>query len=209
MGARKKFIEFVKAECKKHNIKCILSKGSFASASDEIKCAGYFSSEDNELVAAMGRTDSLSILVHEYGHMTQWIDGFHLWDKCMKDDSHNKLNMWLSGDYIDDINYHIDNCRDLELDNEKRAVKLIKEFGLNINIDDYIRKSNAYIQFYNYMKISRKWSIPFNSPYRNKRIIDNCPPKFNMDYTRISKKLENIFREENIGFKRVIRRAVA
>jgi hypothetical protein len=195
-----KFIKFVKDECEKHSIKCVLEKTKFISCSDEIKCGGYFDEGKRELVVAMGRLDSIELFVHEYSHMTQYLEGLELWNKCMDLESHDKMDRWLAGEYFDDIDYHIDNCRDLELDNEKRAVKLIKKFNLEIDIDKYIKKSNAYIQFYNYMKLSRKWSVPKNSPYRNKRIIDNCPAKFSMDYSKISKKLENIFREENIGF---------
>ncbi len=195
-----RFIKFVKEECEKYEIKCDLIMKKFVDYSGDIKCGGWFDAYGKELVVAMKHKDSMSIFVHEYSHMTQWLDNIDLWNKCMDEESNDKVDKWISGEYIDNINYYIDNCRDLELDNEKRAVKLIKKFDLEIDIDTYIKKANAYVQFYNYIKLSRKWSVPFNSPYGNDRIINICPSKFNMDYTKISRKLETAFREENIGF---------
>ncbi len=195
-----KFIKFVKEECEKHEVKCNLVPTKHIDYSGDIKCGGWFDGYEKELAVAMKHKDSMSLLVHEYSHMTQWIDDIDVWKKCMDEESHDKVDKWISGEYVDNINYYIDNCRDLELDNEKRAVKLIRKFNLEIDIDIYIKKANAYVQFYNYIKLSRKWSVPKNSPYNNDRIMNNCPNKFTMDYSKISRKLEKIFREENIGF---------
>jgi hypothetical protein len=97
---------------------------------------------------------------------------------------------------VENIAEHIAACRDLELDNEKRTVKIIKEFSLPINITQYIKKSNAYVHFYNYMLISRRWCTPKNSPYTNKKVIESMSGKFDMEYKTLSKNLENIFTEE-------------
>ncbi len=195
-----KFIKFVKEECEKHGVECKLMLAKYVDYSGDIKCGGWFDGNIKELAVAMKHKDSMSLLVHEYSHMTQWLDGIDIWNKCMDEEANDKVDRWISGEYIDNVNYYIDNCRDLELDNEKRAVKLIKKFNLEIDVDTYIKKANAYVQFYNYIKLSRKWSMPKNSPYSNERIMNICPSKFNMDYTKISSKLEKAFREENIGF---------
>lgn len=195
-----RFIKYVKEQCDLHGIKYDLQTHKYLDLSGGIKCGGYFDEVNKVLAVAMGHKDSMSLFVHEYCHVTQWIEGIEIWNKCSNEYSHDKMDRWLNGEYIEDINHHIDNCKYLELDNEKRAVKLIKKFDLEIDVDDYIRKSNAYIQFYNYLKLSRKWSMPKNSPYMNERIKANCPKTFSMDYSKISKKLEKIFREENIGF---------
>lgn len=195
-----RFIKYVQEQCEIHGVKCDLQPRKYLDLSGDIKCGGYFDGDNKELAVAMKHKDSMSLLVHEYAHMTQWLENIDIWRKCMDEESHSTVDEWLAGKYFEDINYHIDNCKYLELDNEKRAVKLIKKFNLEIDIDDYIRKSNAYIQFYNYLKLSRKWSVPKNSPYANDRIKSSCPKTFSMDYSKISKKLEKIFREENIGF---------
>jgi hypothetical protein len=45
---------------------------------------------------------------------------------------------------------------------------------------------------------TRKWSKPTNSPYTNKRIVAAMPDSFRMDYTKLPKRLEKLYKEENI-----------
>lgn len=192
----KELIKYVKQECKKHNIKCVLKNTKNVRPDGDSRCSGYFDGES--LVVAMKRPDAIQILVHEYGHLTQWADQCDLWIQCEKNESHDKLWRWLGGEEIKNIHKAIELCRDLELDNEKRSVKIIKKFNLDINIDLYIKKANAYIQFYNYLMVSRKWCNPNNSPYKNERLLEAMPSKFTMNYKKLSKKLLEIFKEENI-----------
>jgi hypothetical protein len=105
---------------------------------------------------------------------------------------------WLDGKNCRSIEKHIAVARDLELDNEKRAVKIIKKFELKVDLVHYVKKANAYVQFYNWMLITRKWSKPKNSPYKNKNLVNAMSNKFNMKYDYLTPKLEKIFRTENI-----------
>ena len=192
----KEFIKYVKQECKKHNIKYVFKNTQSIKLFDSSRCSGYF--DGSTLAVAMKRPDSIQTLVHEYSHLTQWAEKLPLWEKCEDEDSHNKVEEWLVGENVHNIEKYMGLCRDLELDNEKRSVKLIKQFNLKINIDEYIKRANAYVQFYNYMLYSRKWCKPSNSPYRNKRLLNAMPNKFSMDYKRLSKKVLRIFEEEGI-----------
>ena len=87
---------------------------------------------------------------------------------------------------------------DLELDNERRSVKMMRKWGLSIDTKKYTKAANAYLQFYNWMLQSRKWSKPTNTPYTNKRIVAAMPDSFRMDYTKLPKRLEKLYKEENI-----------
>ncbi len=192
----KDFIKHVKSECKKYGIKCDLRRTKYVRLSGNIKCSGYFDEDEPALVCSMNRPDSLEILAHEFGHLTQWIEQIDLWKKCMK--SMPLVDDWLSGKDVPNIKKHLAASRDLELDNEKRAVKIIKKFELDIDIQRYIKKANAYVLFYNYMLATRKWGTPNNSPYKNKRLIEAMPGHFRMNYNSIPKRIEKIFIEENI-----------
>jgi len=196
MNKIKYFIAFVKAECRKEGVKCDLRNTYYVKVSDSIQASGYFDESVPILVCSMNRKDSIEILVHEYGHLTQWRENIPLWKKA--NDANLAIDEWLGGKNIRNIEKHIANARDLELDNEKRSAKLIKEFELPINVENYIKKANSYIHFYNYLLISRKWSNSKNSPYSNKRIMEIMSPKFNMGYKKLSKKIEKIFIEEGI-----------
>ena len=191
------FIDHVKAECKKHKIKLQLRPVKFLLLTGNIKCGGYFDSEERRLVVATNNEDAwLSLLVHEYGHLTQWAEGCKEWEEGCEGIGH--LEDWLAGKRKKNIKQHIDKSRDLELDNEKRSVKLIKQWKLPIDIKDYIKRANAYVQFYNWMYYSRKWSKPGNSPYRNQAIYDAMPDTFRMNYKQMAKKYQKLFEEQNI-----------
>jgi hypothetical protein len=144
------FVQWVKEQCKPHGVKCSLRKVKYLRLSGNIKCSGFFEGGDTPMLAvSMNRADWIEILVHEYCHLTQWVDGIELWDKA--DVSLVKVDDWLSGKNVRNIDKHLAVARDLELDNEKRSVALIKEWGLNVDLDCYIKKANAYIQFYNHL----------------------------------------------------------
>lgn len=192
----KKFIQHVKEQCAEYGIKCIIRHVKYVKLSGNIQCGGWFDEEGKELVCASNRPDFLQILVHEFSHLTQWIDQCEAWKKGIGGVGY--VDEWLSGKKVPNIRKHLAYSRDLELDNEKRAVKHIKKFGLSINIEDYIRRANAYVQFYNHMYYTRKWATSKNSPYRNPRIIAAMPKTFHMNYEKMSKKVEKVFREEMI-----------
>lgn len=190
------FIKHVRKECKKYGVNCVLKNTKTVRLDGDSRCSGYFDEEN--LVVAMKRPDAIQILVHEYCHLTQWVEQCDIWKLSVKNKSHDKLYRWLAGENVKDIETSISICRDLELDNEKRSVKMIKKFNLDIDIELYIKKANSYIQFYNYLLISRKWCKPNNTPYKNERLLESMPNKFNMNYNKLSKKLLKIFTEENI-----------
>lgn len=188
------FITFVKGRCKEHGVKCSLRKSKYVKIDSKTPCSGWFDEQVPELVVAMNRPDWIEILVHEYCHLTQWVEQIPLWVEAMT--SAYLFWEWMAGKEVDNIDYHINVVRDLELDNEKRSVNLIKTFELNVDLENYIRKANSYVMFYNYIKQSRRWSKPGKSPYNNERLKSAMSSKFNMKYNSLPKRIEKIFIEE-------------
>lgn len=193
----KSFVEFVKDECKKNGVKYKLNQVKYLKLSSNIKCSGYFDDgADPILAVAMGKPTAIEILVHEYSHMTQWLDGIDLWKKgCV---GVTKIDKWLSGKRISNIDEAFDWAIALELDNEKRSVKNIKKFGLDVDVDLYVKKANSYLQFYLWMKTTRKWSNPSNLPYENEALLSVMPANFKMNYSKLSDKVKKIFENEKI-----------
>ena len=103
------------------------------------------------------------------------------------------IEEWLSGKPKRNIKKWMALSRELELDNEKRSVQLIKDFNLPINTRKYTQSANAYVLFYNWMLTSRKWCKPGNTPYSNKTILNACSSKFNMRYDQLSAKMQSAF----------------
>lgn len=184
------FIEFVKSECARTGIKCDLRLVKWL-RSDGVRCSGYFDESGKKLVVAMNRPDALSILVHEYCHLTQWQDGIELWESAAK--SLYKVFKWLDGYTVADVIKHIGIARDLELDNERRSVQMIKRWNLSIDIDSYIKKANAYVMFYNWLHYSRSWSNPKKVSYDSPIVLQVMSNKFNMQYSKMSQKVFNAF----------------
>lgn len=190
------FLHYVKGKCKKHGIKLILREVKYLRLDGNIRCSGYFDDEGGNLVVAMKSPLALEILVHEFGHLTQYVDNCKPWRNL--GNSLDKMTDWLHGKDIRNSDKYINAARDMELDNEKRSVQIIKDFGLNIDIDSYIKKANSYVYFYNWMKTTRRWSSPTNSPYKNQRLIEVMPKTFQKSYRTIPKRIAKVFKEENI-----------
>jgi hypothetical protein len=192
------FIQYVKDECKKHGIKCSLRNTKFVSLGKGSKCSGYFDSANKILVCSMNRLDAIEILVHEYCHLTQWVENIAIWRICDELNTFQLMDEWLQGNEVKNIKKVLSYNRDLELDNEKRSVEMCKRFNLNVDLIHYAKKANSYIYFYNWMKESRRWCKPLNSPYKNTRLIEAMPEHFNNNYNVLPAKLRAIFKSEGI-----------
>jgi hypothetical protein len=193
------FIKHVKKTCKENGVKCSLRNVKYVKATPQIKASGYFDAEGDEqpiLVCSMKSPLAFEILVHEYAHVTQWIEQCDAWKKGLY--SLNYVEEWLSGESVRNIKKHLANARNLELDNEKRSVKLIKTFDLDIDIDLYIKRANLYLHFYNYLLISRRWAKPGKFPYTVPEFLEASSKRFNMNYDKLPKKLEKLFKEHDI-----------
>ena len=194
----KEFMELVKSECKKYKVSCKLKDVKYLKPTPSIRCTGYFDDENRTLQVAMKQRDSFEVLVHEYCHLTQWIDKVPVYTKANK--YLLAVDKWIEGTDLQDsvIDAAIQGCVDLELDNEKRSLKLIDVYGLSIDKELYVKKANAYLYFYHWMRKTRKWSAPKNLPYRNKRINDAMPTTFKGKYDKLPKKFEKLFSQESI-----------
>jgi len=200
MKTKEEFFKFLRKECRKHGVELSLRKVGYVRLSG-FKCGGYFDSDTlpkPKLVVAMNKELSISTLVHEYCHMTQWLDKIPLWGLASK--SNYVIGEWLKGTDYSDIANHIAISRDLELDNEIRASKMIEDYDFGVSRSQYIKTANAYIVFYNYLLLSRKWSEPANSPYCNKNIVAAMSDEFDMNYQSMDKEIYDIFKSENIGY---------
>ena len=194
----KAFVQHVKDECKRLGVKTHIKDVKYVKLSPSIRCSGYFDDVDAILACSMGKPDGLEILVHEYCHLTQWQDGFHLWKKAAR--ALPVIDEWLEGKYKrpETLNRAFEIAIGLERDNEMRSVRMINEWGLNIDVDRYIKRANAYLMFYNWMRKTRKWCKPNNMPYHNKRVVEAMPTNFKLDYSKLPKRFEIIYTKENI-----------
>ena len=81
---------------------------------------------------------------------------------------------------------------DCELDCEKRSVKKIKEYNLDINVSNYKRMANTYLYSYPYMLKVRKWKTGI---YMNDWLCAPSPISFQKSYFDIPIELQRRFKE--------------
>lgn len=192
----RKFVQYVKEQCALYGIKCVIRPVKYVKLSRNIQCGGWFDESEKVLVCASNRPDFLQILVHEFSHLTQWVEKCKPWVRGINGIGY--VDEWLSGKDVPNIRKHLAYSRDLELDNEKRSVKHIKKFNLSIDVEDYIRRANAYVLFYNRLFITRKWATNKNSPYSNPLIYNKMPKTFRVNYTSSCSKYNKIFEKAGL-----------
>lgn len=195
MGNALSFIRHIDRVCKKNGFELELVNSRYIDIGDGFPCAGYFSEDEKKICASLKAKDFLGILAHEFGHFNQYIDSLDFYEFCSI--SYVKVFDWLSGKKIRNIDFHLDNCLQLELDCEKRAVSYIQKYELEIDIEDYIQRANAYMYFWRYLRYSKKWCNPYNAPSNNEALVRIMPKKFLKEYV-LSDKIKDVFEKENI-----------
>lgn len=123
-------------------------------------CAGWFDSGKKELVVCTKHPDFFMVYIHEFCHFIQWRDHKEMWDKLTEGTS--KFFNWL---HNDGVHGGRKQAQELELDCEQRAVKLIKAHELEVDLDKYIQKANAYLYSYLITEKKQKWPVATNKVY--------------------------------------------
>lgn len=117
-----------------------------------------------------------NIFIHEYAHFLQWKDKSDIFE-------YGLLSLDLLDRYCDNDplvttfhEYDLWRIQNLEIDCEKRVLELNKRCRLNIDLDTYIRQSNAYIYSYRYVMESKNWGI-FKTDFDHNDVINLMPKK--------------------------------
>lgn len=138
---------------------------------DGVWTSGWFDAEGQPKLAIAVGVDEyhwLGVLLHEYGHVQQWVEQSDLWRAV---DAHTTtMHDWLDGKSCKNIAKVMAETQALEADAERRAVRLIKEYGADIDLDKYCRQANAYLHFHNVLLETRKWFAKGKGPYQSPEV---------------------------------------
>lgn len=139
------------------------------SPEDTVECdgqrtSGWFCGGEKVLAVAtgLGQEQWLGTLCHEYSHLTQWVESAPVWQA---DEVTPDWWSWIQGKRVKNYLAGVESARELEADCERRAVRLMREIGVPIDIDQYCRRANSYVHFYNLIPEVRKWYRPDRAPY--------------------------------------------
>ena len=197
------FINHVIEQCETNGIRLFLSKErkvAFNKSGDSF-CNGYFCDGELELVTACGQPFDawFSVFIHESSHMDQWLEKDPIWTsgEISGVESSDILELWIQNHI--ELNKKqkekiINSALQVELDCERRTIKKIKQWNLPMNVELYAQRANAYVWFYHYMGIVRKWYTIGYEPYNIPKIVTNMPTDLNGSYLTIPPHIKTIFK---------------
>ena len=192
----------ITATVKEYNVRLKISED------DEIEYLGhphfgFFIENPPTLGLAIGGDPNewLPVLVHESCHMDQWIEQSPYWTNghISNVEVCDIMNLWidreieLSPTQITNI---LTKTRDIELDAERRTVDKFVKYGVDINVEEYVQRANAYIYSYNFFAKFRAWNDPDKlSAHLLDSIWTKMPTHFNNDYTETPCEYREYFAE--------------
>lgn len=189
-------------ELQKYKVNINLTKDKFIFLPEEnnIHVKGYWNDSNSSQLTfgcAMGKTEPsawMMTFAHEFCHFIQWREKTQEWINFNELDGNIASKI-----YTDEklnqkqIDYYLNTMRDIEIDCEKRTVRLLDQYKIPYNKKEYIRSANVYIHFYNHIKVYRKWYSTKNVPYMMDSLKQVTSTRFYRNYDEIPDMLKKQF----------------
>lgn len=188
--AEKEFVKAVREELKEYGIDLVFSQGCFVKT-DGMQAFGFF--DEKQIKVAKGHSRWIEVLAHEYSHFLQWATGSKIYKKC--DTAGTIIDEWLHGKKHHGRTVHaaFENLRAMERECEMITVEVIKEYGLNVDIERYKQEANCYIYIHHLMEMHRKKLEHFKKDPMTPYYIRKMPKSFCApSHKKIPKKVETI-----------------
>lgn len=171
----KRFVSHVIRTCISNNIEFVTNP-----VDEDSDVLGGFNDSNRTLeITESYSANVISVLVHEYSHMIQWIEKAPVYVATYRKlDPTTVVDNWLKGKEYSAKT--LDECfllvKKLELDCDMRAVQEIIKWKLPIDIDLYIKGAIAYSYYYDYLRNTRKQGK--NVPYECDEVLQLIAPDF-------------------------------
>ena len=157
-------------------------------------CQGLFDEQSLKVAIGGPQKSWVPVFVHEYSHFRQYIEDAAVWKRWHR--SKIDLLAWAADPTEKATSAQLDRStrvyQELEQDCDRRAVEEIEKHQLPVDLEDYIRKSNVYIWFYNIVRTHRSWYD--KAPYDCPEIVALAPSTFirKEDYGRMPRRFESL-----------------
>jgi hypothetical protein len=157
----KQFIDYCRSELKQHGFTCRLYKKNDKMKLGHLKVDGFFCFETGKLICSV-KNNNIETLIHEFCHFRQFTEDPKLSNRMEinGDWPYNIIASYISNEGLYSFSEFRRACNksyQLEVDCEKRVIKLIDELGLNINKKKYIKGAVQYLLAYKYLPIVKDW----------------------------------------------------
>ena len=158
---------------------------------------GWFDGTIPKLAYAKGHDNWFPVALHEYNHMCQWQEK----DPVFFSDTQAKADEyfwdWLNGTIMmvpRRAKMYCMSYIQLELNCERRSLKMITELGLPLDTERYAQTANAYVMFYHLVLKHRKWYEIEEEPYHYEEIVSAMPKDLHtLNYEEISDEMVTLF----------------
>ena len=197
----KTFLKHVREHLSEYGGKLVFGRGKKINCGDGCRSVGYFSDRPLEIRVAKKSRDPVSTVAHEYAHFLQWLE---MPQQIIRADDKASLLVfeWLTNkNNYDNKEIQKAFCRVMvmERDAERRTVELIRRFGLNVDIEKYIRQANCYIYMHWIMQERRSWNYRKGAkdPMNSRKLISMMPDTFK---AKADKKIPNRIREALLSY---------
>jgi hypothetical protein len=175
MNRLNQFIHHVRCHLEEHNFKLIFAKSFQVNTGTGYRCTGYFDESRRVIRIAKRSSNWFETLVHEYCHFLDWLESSSR--QLQKEDKALALcEKYIKGDicHPQAVKYAFQTVARMEWKCDRRAVKLIQEWNLPIDISNYIREANLYVYLYHMYKKHKT----FNNRRPSPRILAEMPDTF-------------------------------
>ncbi len=193
MSARNhQFVRHVKNHLAEYGMKLVLGRGKMVNVGG-YRCVGYFDENKKIIKIAKESAEFMSTLVHEYCHFLQCINNSKIYRKS--DAAGVIVDEWFNGkEYAPEkLKRAFFLVRAMERDCEKRAIKIIKKFNLQIDSKMYAKKAHCYIYSHFMMEKTRKFCSYKKSPYHSKIVLKIMPSTMTaLSHKKIPKKVYSV-----------------
>ena len=159
-GRNRQFVKHVRDHLAQYGMKLIIGKGKCVNV-DGFRCSGCFDESGKAIRIAR--------------HFLQYINNSKVYEKSYK--ASTIVDGWLKGkNYAPkEVKRAFFIVRAMERDCEKRAVRLIELFQLNIDKEMYAKRAHVYIYSHFMMEKSRKFYSFKRNPYYCQSVLRIMP----------------------------------
>lgn len=199
-----RFLEEVETKCEENNV--TLNYYPQPHIGGPKGCRGYFCEPDGavpgELAVAIKRPFDIwfPVLVHEYCHLLQWLDEEPAYKDCAigeQGDAGTFVDYWFEKQIDLDEQKRKDYFRKvrlMELNNERRAVDIIKIWNLPVDLNEYIRSAAAYVYFYLAAEKFQTWYHAELCMFEDRELLDLMPyDSLDGDFEQLTPEMEKVF----------------
>ncbi len=158
---------------------------------------GWFDDTIPKLAYAKGHDAWFPVALHEYNHMCQWQEKDPIFFSDIQAEADKHFWEWLDGTIIVGQGLAKLYCMaylQLELNCERRALKMITDLDLPLDTESYAQTANAYVMFHHLILKHRKWYEIGKEPYHIEEIVSAMPKDLHtLNYEEISDEMVTLF----------------